>query len=178
MKIGTSAIASRTVAAVAVAALGVTGYTGAAAAAHPDQSSTSSVRVSHTSAPTTAQLDRLFAQWNAALATGNAQTVAQLYTEDATLLPTLSPIVRVGREQIAEYFATDFLPKHPQGTITESHVHRLGPRDIERSGLYTFMVDGPNGTRTAVQARYTFIYEKTRDGWKILTQHSSLSPQK
>ena len=43
---------------------------------------------------------------------------------------------------------------------------------IANSGLYNFIVDGKT-----VNARFSFVFIKTGDEWKILSHHSSVLPE-
>lgn len=126
--------------------------------------------------PTTAQIDRLFGTWNRALATGDAERVTRLFAEDATLLSTLDADVKVGRDEIEAYFAEQFLPKRPQGTITESHTHVIDADSAYRTGLYEFRLTADDGKVTEVPARFTFVYEKVDGRWLIDSLHSSVQP--
>src|SRR5688500_2249337 len=65
-------------------------------------------------APSKARIRRLFDRWNAAVLTGDAEKVADLYAPDAVLLPTLSPVIRTTRAERIDYFE-EFLAKHPSG---------------------------------------------------------------
>src|SRR6516225_2024385 len=65
--------------------------------------------------PTQNEIAGLFDQWNAALATGNPENVADLYAPNAVFLPTLSNQIRTNRAEIVDYF-THFLQSKPQGT--------------------------------------------------------------
>jgi uncharacterized protein (TIGR02246 family) len=131
-----------------------------------------------TARPSEREIAGLFDQWNAALASGDAGTVAALYAADGVLLPTLSPDIRANREQIAEYFTNDFLPKQPQGTVTESHVRILDDQNATHSGNYRFALTAKDGTRTTVEARFTYVYEKIDGRWLIVEHHSSAAPSK
>lgn len=139
---------------------------GAATAAEDDPADT----------PSEEEIAALFDTWNEALATGDAETVANLYTEDATLLSTLSADIREGREEISGYFAEDFLPKQPQGVITESHVDVIDADSAYHAGLYDFTVVGEDGTETVVPARFTYVYELVDGTWLIDSHHSSVQP--
>lgn len=113
----------------------------------------------------------LFDQWNNALQTGDPKAVTALYDPAAILLPTVSNQVRHNHEEIEDYFV-HFLAKGPAGVIDESNVAISG--DIAmNSGVYTFSFE--DGAR--VQARFTFVYRKSGDGWKIITHHSSAMPE-
>lgn len=125
--------------------------------------------------PTQREIAALFDRWNAALATGNREKVADLYTPDAVLLPTLSPEIRTTRAGIVDYF-THFLPSKPQAVITRQIITILDRKDAINTGLYTFTLT-QNGVQEQVHARYTFVYRRTGGGWLIVNHHSSLVPE-
>ncbi len=117
----------------------------------------------------------LFDKWNAALATGNPDTVTARYSDDAVLLPTVSNKPRTNHAEIKDYFVS-FLQKHPQGTIN-SRTIKLGCNTATDMGVYTFKLK--DGTHTKeVQARYTFQYEFENNQWMIEHHHSSAMPEK
>src|SRR5690349_15177510 len=62
--------------------------------------------------PAKAEIAALFDGWNAALRTGDAETVADRYAKDAVLLPTVSNKVRTDRAGIVDYFE-HFLQNKP-----------------------------------------------------------------
>ncbi len=148
-------LTTKTAGALAIAMLAVTGCSG-----NDDR-------------PTQQEIGGLFDQWNTALAGGDASTVANLYATDGVLLPTLSAVVRSNRDEIKEYFAEDFLPKKPQGTITESHIRILDDENAAHSGNYRFSLTAKDGSRSSVDARFTYVYEKIDGRWLIVEHHSS-----
>ncbi len=121
--------------------------------------------------------NEMFQKWNESLKTGDAEKVAELYTNDDAFLPTLSSEYKHGHNGTVDYFE-HFLAKNPVGIIKEEDV-RGDDNFIIHSGLYDFEVDGEReGERDIVEARFTFVYQKTKDGeWKIYHHHSSLKPQ-
>lgn len=122
--------------------------------------------------PTTQEVQALFDEWNRALATLDPAKVADRYTTDAVLLPTVSNKVRAGHAEIADYFE-HFLKGKPQGQILDSRVSVLGPDTALDAGTYRFTTaSGP------VDARYTFVYERTNGKWLIKHHHSSAMPEK
>ena len=126
--------------------------------------------------PATQKLvEDLFNQWNDALQTGNAKTVAQLYAEDAVLLPTVSNLPRTSPEEIEDYFK-HFLEKKPYGIIKQRNVKK-GCNKLTDAGIYDFEVES-NGKKETVPARYTFVYEYRNNQWKIVHHHSSMMPEK
>ncbi|RXJ72707.1 DUF4440 domain-containing protein [Veronia nyctiphanis] len=117
------------------------------------------------------QIKSLFDDWNNALKTLEPKNVVALYDTEAILLPTVSNKVRHSHEEIEDYF-TDFLQRHPAGTINESNVRLFGELAIH-SGVYTFTFkdSGP------VQARFTFVYKWNGSKWMIVEHHSSQMPE-
>ncbi|MGW6932286.1 SgcJ/EcaC family oxidoreductase [Lentzea sp. NPDC054927] len=152
------------VVALAGAALLVTGCAGTAAEATKQDPM-----------PTNDQIKALFADWNAALATGDAQKVADRYAPNAVLLPTVSNQVRSTRAEIVDYFE-HFLQNKPSGTILDSHIAVLDADDAIDAGTYRFALT-KDGKPTTVDARYTFVYEKIDGNWLIVNHHSSAMPE-
>jgi uncharacterized protein (TIGR02246 family) len=118
----------------------------------------------------------LFDQWNAALATGDPEKVADMYAEESVLLPTLSNTPRTDRAGKVDYF-TDFLAKGPQGVIDVGYVRYADDDKLSamNSGVYTFTFkDG-----SKAQARYTYVYKvnPTTGKWEIVEHHSSKMPE-
>ena len=117
----------------------------------------------------------LFTKWNAALQTGNPDSVADLYAADGVLLPTVSNKVRVGHQAIAAYFH-HFLEMKPVGTLDEEHVFCFGTSIAINEGIYTFGLT-KDGKSSKVQARYSYVYHKEHGEWKIVSHHSSRMPE-
>ena len=126
-------------------------------------------------APTELDIRNLFLTWNAALATGDPQKVADLYAPDAVLLPTVSNQVRRTRTEIVDYF-TKFLKDKPQGEMRDQIVDVLDTDTAVNAGVYEFTLT-KEGKQQHVKARYTYVYE-LRDGkWLIVNHHSSAMPE-
>jgi len=117
-----------------------------------------------------------FNRWNEALLSRDPKKVAELYTEDVTFLPTLSPDFKFGQEETEGYFK-HFLEKNPEGKVIAEKFQTLSPKSYLHSGMYDFVVD-QNGERKTVEARFTFLWEQDENGeWKIAHHHSSIKPQ-
>ncbi|MFB7586994.1 SgcJ/EcaC family oxidoreductase [Streptomyces sp. NPDC056169] len=122
------------------------------------------------------EIAALFDQWNAALLTGDPEKVTARYAEDAVLLPTASPRIRTNHAEIADYFA-HFLQKKPRGEKVRSVIHVLDRNSAIDAGLYRFhLTDPKTGVTKAVDARYTYEYEKRDGRWLIVNHHSSVLP--
>jgi uncharacterized protein (TIGR02246 family) len=74
----------------------------------------------------------LFNLWNDALATLDPAQVADRYSKNAILLPTVSDTPRKTKESITDYFVS-FLKNQPQGVITQG-VTFSGPNWAEDAG--------------------------------------------
>lgn len=117
------------------------------------------------------EITALFDEWNSALQTGDPKKVAVLYETGGILLPTVSDKVRHNHREIEDYFV-HFLAKGPVGKIDEANVWLFGQLAIN-SGVYTFTFqDG-----SAVQARFTFVYQWNGERWMIVEHHSSQMPE-
>lgn len=117
----------------------------------------------------------LFDDWNAALKTQDPDQVVALYAPDAILLPTLSNAVRHNHAELRDYFV-EFLKKQPQGTINESNIRDLGDIAVH-SGIYTFTLKTAEGNSQQARCRFTYVYARSADVWKIVEHHSSLMPE-
>lgn len=125
--------------------------------------------------PSKDDIAKQFDTWNAALATGDPNKVADLYAPDAVLLPTVSNNVRTTRAEIVDYFQT-FLQSKPVGTIDEEIIKVIDPDTAVNTGVYHFDLT-KDGKQQRVNARYTYVYELVDGKWLILNHHSSAMPE-
>lgn len=120
-----------------------------------------------------------FDKWNDALQTGDPRKVAALYSNESSLLGTISNVIRNCEDSKADYFDM-FLKLQPHGTILTSNIRFLdSARTIAcNSGIYMFEVIR-DGTKEENKARYSFIYNKDKEtgDWKIVEHHSSWMPE-
>ena len=115
----------------------------------------------------------LFDTWNQALRSGDPEKVADLYAERSILLPTLSNTPRLTRAEKVEY-VRHFLEHRPSGEIVMRQIS-IGADIAVDTGLYTFHYAT---TGESVRARYSFTYGWDGDGWRIVSHHSSVMPEK
>jgi uncharacterized protein (TIGR02246 family) len=115
---------------------------------------------------------KLFTKWDEALATLNPRIVANRYSDDPILLPTVSDIPRTDHESIKDYFTT-FLKLKPRGKILEGKI-KIGYNWAKDAGIYEFKM---GATGETVKARYSFIYVWENGQWKIAHHHSSAMPE-
>lgn len=113
----------------------------------------------------------LFERWNTSLQTGSPKAVVENYADHSILLPTLSGVNRLTKQEKEDYF-THFLAAKPVGTVRVRQID-IGCNMASDSGMYTFLM-GINGEK--VDARYTFTYKWTGQDWLISSHHSSVLP--
>ena len=112
----------------------------------------------------------LLQEWVAAIKSGDPKRVTELYHRDAILLGTFSNKERVGHELIFEYIE-NLLKSQVEVHIVSENPHVFGSAAVN-SGLYNFVREGKT-----INARFSFVYIETNDGWKIVSHHSSVMPQ-
>ena len=108
--------------------------------------------------------------WISKIQTGDPKQVVDLYHDNGLLLGTFSDKERLGRNLILEYFE-NLLKSKVDVEIVTQHKHETESL-VTNSGLYNFIVDGKT-----VNARFSFVFIKTGDDWKILSHHSSVLPE-
>ena len=112
----------------------------------------------------------LLQEWVAAIKSGDPKRVTELYHRDAILLGTFSNKERVGHELIFEYFE-NLLKSPVEVHIVSENPHVFGSA-VVNSGLYNFVREGKT-----VNARFSFVYNKNNEEWKIISHHSSVMPE-
>jgi len=114
----------------------------------------------------------LFGLWNNALATKDPKKVADRYSKQGVLLPTVSDVPRTDYPGIVDYF-TNFLKLEPQGEILDGNII-VGTNWAQDAGIYEFTM-GATGAK--VKGRYTYVYVFEDGEWKISQHHSSVMPE-
>ncbi len=137
----------------------------------PAQQSFAAVKATATQNTPTQAVEQTFQAWIAAVSSGKTENITKLYAPDAVLLPTFSPKVHNTPTLRKGYFETIAALKKLVVTVQEQHLRVFGDIAIN-SGLYTFTHE-KDGKTVAVPARFTFVYEKTPQGWVIAEHHSS-----
>ena len=112
----------------------------------------------------------LLQKWVGVIKGGDANEVTNLYHEDGMLLGTFSPKERVGHGLILEYFEN--LLKSPVEVEIVSEHPSVFESVAVNSGLYNFVTEGKT-----INARFSFVYQKDNDEWKIVSHHSSIMPE-
>lgn len=129
---------------------------------------------------TQGQINKVYQQWAKAIDTakGDPSAVAALYADDAVLLPTFSDQILSKKEQISDYFKQFTAYKNITVSTKQFSVQAFGDVAVA-NGIYRFhYAAGARSVPKTVEARFTFVYKKSGDKWLIVTQHSSISPDK
>lgn len=125
------------------------------------------------------EIARLLDTWLAKIAEGDTDALLDLYASDAVLVPTVSNRLRMDRAAMADYF-DEFLQRAPSGRVDQSHVRIHGDIAIN-SGIYTLVLDAvpvaASGAKLQILCRFTFVYRRDQDRWKIIEHHSSTMPE-
>jgi len=108
--------------------------------------------------------------WVEKIRTNDPKQVVSLYHNEGLLLGTFSDIERQGHDLILAYFENLLKSKVDVEVVTQ-HKHETDSITVN-SGLYNFIVDGKT-----VNARFSFVFIKSGDEWKILSHHSSVLPE-
>lgn len=125
------------------------------------------------------EVETAFATWRAALSSGKAENVVNLYAKDAVLLATLEDKPITNQRGRTKYF--EGLVKRPEikATVDSEYVRLLDEDDAVVSGIYTFSFKDTEKNETVkIPARYSFVFEKEKESgtWMIVEHHSSKLP--
>ena len=120
------------------------------------------------------EVQQAFDAWIAAVSRGSSDDIVKLYTQDAVLLATLSPVVRDTPALRKDYFDEFTAKQDLKGVVNEAHIRVFGNVAVN-SGLYTFTYT-KDGETIEVPARFSFVYRKSPQGWLIVDHHSSRRP--
>ena len=112
----------------------------------------------------------LLQKWIGVVESGDPKQVTNLYLDNGILLGTFSNKERVGHELILGYFK-NLLKSPVEGEVVSEHPHIFESSAVN-SGLYNFITEGKT-----IDARFSFVYSKDNDEWKIVSHHSSVLPK-
>jgi uncharacterized protein (TIGR02246 family) len=100
--------------------------------------------------------------WGAAVAKGDADAIAALYTETAKAYPPNGPAVS-GRAAIRELFAGMLASGIRSVTLTATEVTGAGDSAQE---VGTYVIKTPDG-QVADEGKYIVLWKKEGGGWKL-----------
>ena len=116
-----------------------------------------------------AALDRFSAAYTA----NDIEALVQLYTPDAILLGTNSPVISVGRDAVRAYFTNLKLAgSGNKNEIQERRTIVVNDNAVVVTGFYLFTRMN-EGQPVAGPARFTVLLTRNDGQWLIAHQHSS-----
>lgn len=118
--------------------------------------------------------DYNFTRWEQALLTRNPKNVAELYAENAILLPTIAREVIADKKGIEKYF-TFFDTFLPSVSMVTEHVIDMAEESYVHCGVYRFKLTMQRKEQE-VDARFSMLWKKIDGEWKICHHHSSRIP--
>lgn len=114
-------------------------------------------------------------QWANTFNSGDPTAIARLYLDDAVLWGTVAAELLTGRPAIHGYFARACVPGAlPRVQIEQQHVRVIGEVAVN-SGAYLFHVT-EQGRERRLPARFSMVWRKTPQGWRLVDHHSSARP--
>ncbi len=126
------------------------------------------------------QVDEPYQRFSTAYATLDADRVAQVYADDALMLPPGGEIIR-GRAAVREHYAEGFDEDRKRGhtrTITFELVDRLVRDDVRTDyGYYTVTARSPSGHERQHRGKFAKVWQRGRDGvWRIRSDTYNAAP--
>ena len=110
-------------------------------------------------------------RFSAAYTSNDPEAVVKLYTPDAILLGTVSPVISKGTEAIRNYFSM-IKGSGNKNAIEERHTIVLGDNAVVVTGFYEF-TRMKDGKPVPGPSRFTMLIVKSGDEWRIAHHHSS-----
>ncbi|MEO7392915.1 MAG: SgcJ/EcaC family oxidoreductase [Ramlibacter sp.] len=109
-------------------------------------------------------------RWSATYSANDADALVALYTSDAVLLGTVSPVMSEGTAAIQTYFSR-LKGSGNKNSIRERRVMVLADDAVMVTGFYDFS----NAERTPAlrPSRYTMLVIQQGKDWRIAHHHSS-----
>jgi len=110
-------------------------------------------------------------RFSAAYTSNDPETVVKLYSPDAILLGTVSPVLSMGTEAIRKYFSM-IKGSGNKNAIQERHTIVLGDNAVVVTGFYEF-TRMKEGKPVPGPSRFTMLITKSGGEWRIAHHHSS-----
>jgi len=116
-------------------------------------------------AQTKPAIQKLSDEWAEAFNKGDSHAVAELYTEDAYVLPAGGEMVH-GRQAI-QGFWDNAMKQLGNSRLTTIDVQPLGPDSAREIGTFSFKTKG--NAPEVVNGKYVVVWRKMNDQWKLAT---------
>ena len=110
-------------------------------------------------------------RFSAAYTSNDPEAVVKLYTPDAILLGTVSPVISTGTEAIRKYFSM-IKGSGNKNSIQERRTIVLDDNAVVVTGFYEF-TRMKDGNPVPGPSRFTMLITKSGGEWRIAHHHSS-----
>ncbi len=110
-------------------------------------------------------IQKLSDAWAAAFNKGDSNAVAELYTEDAYVLPAGSEMVH-GRQALQSFWDTA-MKQLGDAKLTTVDVQPLGSDAAREIGTFSFKTKG--NAPEEVNGKYVVVWRKINNQWKLAT---------
>jgi uncharacterized protein (TIGR02246 family) len=114
-----------------------------------------------------AAVEKFNRSFEEAVAKRDAQGLANLYDQNAMVLPDKSPLFQ-GRDKVAAYWA-EGVKVVSDLKLTTVSVTSLGPDTVQEIGTMTYKVTMPGAQPTSNNSKYLTIFRRDGDGLKVIT---------
>ncbi len=114
-----------------------------------------------------AVVDRFSAAYNS----NDPEEVVKLYSPDAILLGTVSPVISIGTEAIRKYFSM-IKGSGNKNAVQERHTIVIDDNAVVVTGFYEF-TRMKDGKPVPSPARFTMLITRKGGEWRIAHHHSS-----
>ncbi len=107
--------------------------------------------------------------------TGNLDAIMSQYDDKAVMIDASNPDPSNDRK-VTTGWTKIFVSMKPAGyKVTGRHIQLLGPDAFVSSGIESFSV-AAGAARPTVSARFTDVFKREGDTWKIVHEHVSMPP--
>ena len=120
-------------------------------------------------------MENVLKNWIKYVSTKDLVNVVDMYADDGVLLGTFSDAIRKGKNDIEDYFKF-FLKKNPTPNLVQKETNIINDNNFTVCGFYNFEVGSEDGGRVISKARFSFVFQKQKEFFKILSHHSSIMP--
>jgi uncharacterized protein (TIGR02246 family) len=110
-------------------------------------------------------IQKLSDEWSAAFNKGDSHALAEMYTDDAHVLPAGAEMVH-GRQAI-QGFWDNAMKQLGDARLTTVDVQPLGPDAAREIGTFSFKTKGSQPQE--VTGKYVVVWRKVNDQWKLAT---------
>jgi uncharacterized protein (TIGR02246 family) len=114
-------------------------------------------------AQTKSTIQKLNDEWTTAFNKGDSHALAELYTEDAYVLPAGAEMVH-GRQAV-QGFWDKAMTQLGDGRLTTVDVQSLGPDAAREIGTFRFMTKGNQPEE--ISGKYVVVWRKAGGRWKL-----------